>query len=247
MAIKYKTRAIIFKKEERNESDRDFLVFTDDFGRLDIHAKAIRKITSKLRGGIDIFSLSEIEFVQGRNQKTLTDAVTIKKFKNILGDFNKLKIVFQIADVLDNFIKGEEKDKETFNLLSEVFNRLDDSLLKIKNDGLAYQYFLWNFVSLQGYKSEVNNCASCRLKLSPYAVYFSGKEGGIVCGDCANKREAEGAEFCIKINSDVVKILRLIFKKDWDMISKLKIGQTSQKILSDLSENAISAFCPAHC
>jgi DNA repair protein RecO (recombination protein O) len=247
MAIKYKTRAIVFKKEDRNESDRDFSVFTDDFGRLNIRAKAVRKTASKLRGGIDIFSFSEIEFIQGRSQKTLTDAVTIKKFENILSDFNKLKIVFQIADVLDNFLKGEERDKETFNLLSEVFNRLDDRLLKIKNDGLAYQYFLWNFVSLQGYKSEVNNCVACRRKLNPYGIYFSNKEGGIVCSDCAKRKEDEGLELCIKINSDVVKILRLIFKRDWDMISRLKISQNSQKMLEDLSKNAISAFCPAHC
>jgi DNA repair protein RecO (recombination protein O) len=234
MTTKYKTRAFVFKKNDVNESDRVFSVFTEDFGRLDIHAKAIRKTVSKLRSGVDIFFLSEIEFIQGKNRKTLTDAVKIKKFENITGDLQKLKIVYQIADILDNFIKGQEKDKETFDLLIETFDKLEDGLLKIKNHQLAYQYFLWSFISFQGYKSEVDNCAVCRQKLNPYNIYFSSKEGGIVCKKCSDlDKESK------KINSDVVKILRLIFKKDWDTISKLKIEPASQKLLNDISENVI--------
>ncbi len=244
MTVRYKARVFVFKKENRNESDRVFSVFTDDFGRLDIYAKAIRKTVSKLRSGIDIFFLSEIEFIQGKNKKTLTDAVTIEKFDNIAGDLRKLKIVYQIADILDNFIKGQEKDKATFDLLVEVFSRLEDSSLKIKNHQLVFQYFFWNFISLQGYKSEVDNCASCHMKLNPHNIYFSNKEGGIICGNCAGKKN-EGFEPCRRINSDVAKILRLIFKKDWDTISKLKIEPSSQKLLEDISQTAGRAFCPS--
>ena len=71
MTLKYKTKALVFKKTDRNESDRVFSVFTENFGRLDIFAKAIRKNVSKLRSGIDIFFISDIEFIQGKNRKTL--------------------------------------------------------------------------------------------------------------------------------------------------------------------------------
>ena len=60
MAVHYKTKGFILKKEDRLESDRIFTVFTYDFGRIEIFGKAIRRIASKLKGGIDIFSLSEI-------------------------------------------------------------------------------------------------------------------------------------------------------------------------------------------
>ena len=83
MTTQYKTRAFVFKKNDRNESDRMFSVFTDEFGKLDIFAKAIRKINSKLRKDFDIFYFSDIEFVQGKNVKTLIDAARIKKFSEI--------------------------------------------------------------------------------------------------------------------------------------------------------------------
>jgi len=255
MTIRYKTRAFVFKKNNINESDRIFSVFTDDFGRLDIFAKAIRKNASKLRSGIDIFFMSEIEFIQGKNKKTLTDAAIIEKFDNICQDSEKFKIANRIGEILDNFIKGEEKDEDMFNLLNETFSKLNNfqfplnsaELQRAKSSGsisnfqLLYYYFVWNALSLLGYHSEVQRCASCNDKLIPYNIHFSSKEGGIICKKCLSKDK-----FAKKINSDIVKILRIILSKDWQTLSKLKIEPSSQKLLENISENAVNSFCPSH-
>jgi DNA repair protein RecO (recombination protein O) len=242
MSLKYRTRGFVFKKNERAESDQAFSVFTKDFGRLEITARAVRKITSKLRRDFDIFYLSEVEFIQGKNNKTLTDAVKIKKFNDTVKDLKSLKTICQIADVLDSFIKGQEKDEAIFYLLEETLNNLSANASKIKNQQLLFQYFFWNFLSSQGYKLEANNCAICRAKLNPYNVYFSNKEGGVVCKKCSLlDKNAQ------KINSDIVKILRLIFSKDWNTISKLKVQPASQKLLESVYESAVMAFCPVHC
>lgn len=243
MTLKYKTRGFIFKKNDVGDSDRVFSIFTDDFGRLDIFAKAIRKITSKLRGGIDSFFISEIEFVQGKNKKTLTDALAIKKFGSIYQDLETFKIAGRIGGVLDDFIKGEQADKEIFTLLNEVMEKLNGQEPIVKYQPLIFYYFLWSFLSLQGYHSEVKNCASCSDKLNPYNIYFSGKEGGIICKRCLNKN-GPSLDCIQRINSDVVKILRIILQKDWKTLSKLKIELSSRKLLAEVSENAIKSFCP---
>jgi len=83
MAAQYRTRGFVLTKEDRGEADQVFSVFTEDFGKIKIKAKSIRKIKSKLRSGIDLFCFSEVKFIQGRTVKTLTDAVVIEKFKDI--------------------------------------------------------------------------------------------------------------------------------------------------------------------
>ena len=242
MAVQYKTQAFVFKKMDRNESDGFFSVFTYDFGRLDIFAKAIRKITSKLRPDIDIFYFSDIEFIQGKSHKTLINAASINKFSNINMDLKRLEIVHKVANIIDSFIKGQEQDEETFKLLTDFLNKLDFCDLKIKNYQLIYQYFFWNFISSQGYKLEVNSCTVCREKLEPRNIYFSNKEGGIICKKClAVDKNA------MEINPDTVKILRLILRKDWEIIAKLKVEPYSQKILESISENAVHSFCPMYC
>ena len=235
MTTKHRTRGFVFKKTDVAEADRIFSVVTEDFGRLEIRGKAIRKINSKLRAGVDLFCFSEIEFIQGKNNKTLTDAIKIAKFGNMGKDMEKLKIVCLISDILDNFIKGQEKDKKLFDLLSNVFKNLESS----KKQDLVYHYFIWNFLSLQGYRSEVNFCALCRNKFNSHTIYFSVKEGGIICEKCLGAdKNAQN------INSDVVKVLRIIFKKDWDVLSRLKICQPSMDMLKEISEISLLASCP---
>lgn len=264
MTTKYKTKAFVFKKNNVNESDRNFSIFADDFGRLDIFVKAIRKNISKLRSGIDIFYISEIEFIQGKNKKTLTNAVVLEKFSNIYLDLEKFKIANKIGEILDVFIKGEEKEKEIFDLLNEVFKKLNDKNFRKTNYNLIYYYFLWNILSLLGYRSEVKKCVNCRQKLIPYNLYFSGKEGGVVCGKCTKQIINNQKNYPVKlvskydtlsnyvgqfnrVNSDIIKILRIILLKDWQVLSKLKVEPSSQKILSDISKNAINSFCPKYC
>ena len=241
MAIYYKTQGIIFKKKDISEADRVFSVFTYEFGRLEIVARAIRKITSKLRSGIEIFSLSEIEFIQGKNRKTLTDTIAIEKFSNIIQNPNKLKISYQIGEVLDSFIRGQEKDEDIFILLNETLNKLNNNKLQPPIIQLIYYYFLWNFLSTIGYHPEIKICVICRLKLNPDNLYFSNQDGGVICQNCLYSNiEVK------KINSDIVKILRLILRKDWKILSKLKIDTFSENLFYEISDNYYNHILSSH-
>jgi len=247
MAVYYRTRGFVFKKEDRSEADRVFAIFTEDFGKIEIRARAIRKIASKLRGGIDTFCFSEVEFIQGKNHKTLTDATALERFNGITQNFEKLIIFNKIAEVLDNFIKGQEKDEKLWNLISDIFYKLNNRQLTNNSQQLLYFYFLWNFFSELGYMPETKKCAKCHEKLNPYNLYFSNKEGGIICGNCVRKKtegliesetlRVERPEPCRRINSDIVKILRIILQKDWQILNRLKIEPSSLQLLKEISNN----------
>lgn len=208
MFVHYRTQGFILKKEDRGEADELFTVYTKDFGKLEILSKAIRKISSKLRSGAEIFYISEIEFIQGKGYKTLTDAIVIEKFKNIRRNLTRLGIAYQVADVLDNSVSGEQKDEHIWELTKEVFNKLNnwrvENSLKIGNHklGILYYYFFWNLISFLGYQPE--------LRLDS------------ICGK--------------KIDTDLAKILKIIIKKDWRVLSKLKITTMHLKLLKNISQ-----------
>ena len=201
MFLHYRTQGIILKKEDRGEADQLFTIYTKDFGKLEILARGIRKISSKLRSGADIFYFSEIEFVQGKIYKTLTDAILIEKFKNLIENLNKLKIAYEISELLDGLVIGQETDERIWQLLKEVFEKLNK--LEIRNWKLEiiYYYFFWNLVSLLGYQPEIKNC------------HLQGK----------------------KINCDIVKIIKVILKRDWQILPRLKLDFNHLKLLKDLS------------
>jgi DNA repair protein RecO len=203
--------------------------------------KAIRKIKSKLRAGAELFYLSEIEFIQGRNHKTLTDAISIERFKNIRKNLEKLKIAYQISQTADDLIKGQEKDQKIWNLLNETFNKLNiQELNKTRTglDSLIYYYFLWNLLSLLGYQIDLYNCVLCQKKLLPQKLHFSLKDRGIICLECF-KKVKRGQEIS-PVSPDVIKILRFFLKKDWQVLSRLRIAEPYEKSLKSVSENYLS-------
>lgn len=234
--VKYRTKGFVFKKVDKSEADRSFSVFTEDYGRLEILGRATRKINSKLRSGIDVFYFSEIEFIQGKNNKTLTDAI---KINNNVKNLRSLEVAGKITNVLDNFLRGQEKDEAILNLLNEIFSKLNDCLPPTTNCSLIYYYFLWNFLSILGYHPEVQKCAECSSNLQPENLYFSNKDGGVICEKCLINND--GVK---KINADFIKIIRLILKKDWQTLSKLKINEESKKTIEVISEEYLCYIMP---
>ncbi|MDP3991006.1 MAG: DNA repair protein RecO [Candidatus Nealsonbacteria bacterium] len=230
MSVYYRTQGFFIEKADQGESNQLFTIYTKDFGKLDTICRAVRKIKSKLRGGAELFYLSEVEFIQGKAYKTLTDSVLIERFPNIRGCFEKLVVARKISQALKRLVNGQEPDKEVWALLNEVFEKLDS-----QNSKFIYYYFLWNLFKILGYQPKLYQCALCLDKLRPEILYFGLAEGGVVCKKCFKEtREVE------KINAEAVKVLRLFVNRDWEILSRLKIDAGTQEFLEKVSENYLS-------
>lgn len=232
MATHYQTHGFVFKKSDRNEADRIFSIFTYDFGRLEIFAKAIRKIDAKLRGGIDTLYWSDIEFIQGKHNKTLIDARIIKKPQEIFSNPKALILATKITGVLDEIIKGAEKEESLFLLLQEVLGFLSNTEMSPKTYEIIYHYFIWNLFVCQGKMPDLYHCISCKEKLTPNSLRFSFANGGILCEKCK-----QVDMYATTISADVVKLLRILLKRDWQIISKITMQESvmnSLRLLSDM-------------
>ncbi len=230
MTTHYRTQGFVFGRQDRREADRIFSLFTQDFGKIEVTARAIRKIASKLKGGIDLFSFSTIEFVQGQKRNTLIDAVAVRSLPSLQEVPEKLVIASDAALILQSLLIGQESDQKLWQFVVDFFEKLDGVLLSPTNQGLWYSYFFWNVISILGYEPELSKCTVCLKPLNPRELYFSYQDGGMISDGCA----LAGKEVK-KINSDTVKLLRLIIKKEWDLLSKLKIDMPSLALLQDLS------------
>ena len=232
-----RTKGFFLEKKEYSADSRIFNVFTKDFGIIHIFGKAIRKIKSKLRAGTEIFSLSEIEFIQGKIYKTLTDVVLIDKFKNLKTDSDKLQVALRISKDINNLVHEEEKDNKIWQLLEETFQRLNTWKFKVGSWKLEiiYHYFFWNLISILGYKPELYYCHICRQKLSLENIYLFSKENGIICRSCFQKINKTDQELYSYININTIKILRIILKKDWGILKHLKIKEEDKNNLDSLS------------
>jgi len=208
------TFGFVFKEREFGEADKIFSIFSKDFGRIEVLGKSIRKVSSKLKFGIEIFSLSQIEFVQGKFQKILVGVQPFEKYKNLKKNLKKLIFAFKISEVLDSLIKGEEKDERIYGLIKEVFSKLNS--LSFKKEEVLYLYFFWNLLSFLGFKPQIDFCFFCKEK-EDSNFYFDFTLSNLVCEKCS-----KNVKIGKRIDKDSLKLLKVFLKGNIDLLERLK-------------------------
>ncbi|MDO8473960.1 MAG: DNA repair protein RecO [bacterium] len=157
MATHQRTKGIILQRRDVGEYDRVITAYTQDFGKLKLVAISARKITSKLRGGLEPLCLSELEFIEGRSRLVVTDAKSYERYGIIRGDLARLQTAFQVLDSVDRLVQGQEADLNIWELLSETLSFLNNSLV-IPQEALSQ--FNPRFFALLGYGGITKNYAT---------------------------------------------------------------------------------------
>lgn len=242
MFVHHRTKGIILKKVDLRETDQLFTIYTHKFGRVEILAKSIRKVVSKLKSGMQLFSLSDVEFIQGKRYKTLIGAISIDKFVNLRSNLARLNTMHKISELLDKLVYYDKPSENIWELLTDTLEELNEKKFDDKNLKLIYYYFSWNLFSCLGYRPELYNCSSCRNKLKPNNIFFIPMLGGVVCQDCY-KEKGLGISG-IMIDPETVKILRILMHNNWHTVSRMKVKNKHLESLH-IATTHYSLFLPA--
>jgi len=231
MSEKIKTLAFLVKKIPLGEKDENFVFFTKDFGRIEVLGRSIRKIDSKLRMQSELFNFLEIEFVQGRYQKILTDVFLISSFSKTKKYLYKIKYLYLICEKINDLIFGPEKDERIFYLLKEVFEKIENSFV-LKKICLYYLYFFWRFLFFLGWATDFYHCGLCQRKFEKGDIFLIEKENRFFCEKCYKKNNEKKVYLFSK---DLLKVLHLIFQMP-DFLDKIYIREELIKKLFSFSE-----------
>jgi len=125
MIQSYKTQGIILKRLNFSEADRLLTVFTKDLGKIKLLAKGIRKIQSKKRGHLELFTFANLQIAKAKNLDIITEADTINLFSHLKNNLNRLRIAYLLAELVDQLTAEEQEHPEVFDLLLDSFTILD--------------------------------------------------------------------------------------------------------------------------
>jgi len=149
----YKTQGIIIKNSNLGEIDRLITVYTNNFGKLVIKGKSIRKNQAKLKGHLELFLCSHLMIAPGRGFDIIAGAETIKNFSHLHKNLNCLFVAHYFSELIDKLIAGPEKDEDIWQLLLNSFEELDQKEVKIK---LIVNNFENKFSQFLGYGQQKN-------------------------------------------------------------------------------------------
>ncbi|MCC7290096.1 DNA repair protein RecO [bacterium] len=164
-------RVFVIKSINYSEADKVVTVFGRYRGKFAMLAKGIRKLTSKNRGNIQTFSISDVAYYQALGLPLL-----IESEQKAYVDFAQLKSVnAQRVLLMLNKLLPEEASNE----------KLFDSLEVIVNKGVTIEYvnkFRIIFLIAEGLLSDLSLCSKCGDKTQPMHIHKVSIES--ICNNC---------------------------------------------------------------
>jgi DNA repair protein RecO (recombination protein O) len=217
------TKGIVLSRTDYGEADRIITVLTPEQGKLRLMARGVRKAKSKLAGGIELFSISDLTYLAGRGEiGTLVSSRLDNHYVNIVKDIERVQLGYELIKITH---KATEDNPESayFQLLQQGFAALDDPAV---DQELIRLWFAAQLLSLAGHSPNLDTDTDGQ-KLE------AGKSYNFDFDTMSFAPQSQG-----RFKTEHIKVLRLLF----DGHSPIKLQQVtglnqSFKLLHPLIDN----------
>lgn len=124
MSKDIKTKSLVLRRTNYGEADRILNLITPD-GKFSVIAKSARQPRSRLAGGIELFTLSDIIIHQGRGELgILTSAKMHTFYQHILSDLNRLELATSLLRKVDR-LTNHYFSPDHFHLTAQILSGLN--------------------------------------------------------------------------------------------------------------------------
>jgi len=224
-----KTKGIIIKRSNLGDADKILTVYTRDYGKLQAIAKGVRKISSKLAGSLEPYSLVDFIFQDGKSLDTVTSAVIIEDASIISNSCSDVAKAHYFGELIDRLTEVGEKNSELFEVLRLALFRL----CQCDDNPFLLPFYELKTLDRLGYNPSVYHCVKCRHKLLARENYFSYADGGVVCADCQHLGLP-------KVSVEAIKVFRLIIESNISLIDRLKISPEVADEIERIIDNYVT-------
>jgi DNA repair protein RecO len=181
------TDGIILARTNYGEADKIITMLTSDHGKLRLIAKGVRRIKSKLAGGVELFSISRVTYIKGRSEiGTLVSARLEEHFGNIVKDIDRTMLGYDLIKQLDRNTEDQPED-DYFTLMKHVFTALNIPEIPME---VILPWFFMQLLRLSGHSPNLHtDTAGLRLaadltyEFDFDAMSFYPREGAAITAD----------------------------------------------------------------
>lgn len=219
------TKGIVLSRRDFGEADRIVTVLTADHGKLNFIAKGVRRPKSKLAGGIELFSVSDMTILPGKSELgTLISSRLDIHYADIAKDIQRTMLGYEILKQLNKLVE-DGADAEYFELLDTTLASLND--ISIHSD-LVELWFNSHLLTISGHALNLSSDAT----------------GSPLAADGSYGFDSETMAFVPQKNgaysANQIKLLRLATASAVpDVLARVQDGQQEAKNLVVLLKNSV--------
>ena len=179
---RYKATGIVLKRVDYGEYDRIITFLTEKHGKVSAMVKGVRKPKSRLAGGIELFSVSDLVFLEGRGDLDhVVSSRLVKHYRHILDDYDRMRIGYRAIELIEKLTE-DEAGEEYFELLKRTFEELDDTETHL---ALIESWYYLQLLILLGRQPNLKQDSN-GAELEESGVYLFHPEDGFVPHESGN-------------------------------------------------------------
>ncbi|MGB4967415.1 MAG: DNA repair protein RecO [Candidatus Saccharimonadales bacterium] len=187
-----KTVGIVISRVNYGEADRIVTVLTPDYGKVSLMVKGARRAKSKLAGGVELFSVSEIVFMQGKSSlHTLVSARLERHYGHITADLSRTMYGYEVLKAVHK-ITEENAEPAYYSLLQQVLGALDNFSVAIE---LIRVWFDARLLAITGYTPNFSTDRSGQALVAATRYMFDFDSMALFASENGVYRESE-IKFC---------------------------------------------------
>lgn len=143
----FSSEGIVLGRKNFGESDRIISILSKDRGRVALIAKGVRRLTSKKRGHLEVFSHIKFQAIATGGLSIISEVETVDDYKEIRKSLAKVSLAYYFVEVIGKSTNEEEKNDKLYKLISTYFSKLrnEKKLKTLRKD------FIYDIVTCLGF------------------------------------------------------------------------------------------------
>ncbi len=219
-------KGIILTRTDFAERDRILTVLTRENGKVRLIAKGVRSAKSKLAGGVELFSESDLGFIVGKGDVyTLASSRLVRHFGNIVQDYDKTQLAYEALKTINKVVE-DGHGQEYYPLLLATLGYLDKKSLSRE---VTSTWFYLRLLDITGHSINLKTAADDK-KLASAKKYAFDYDKNCFFPD-------EGGVF----SQQAVKLLRVVRDSNKPVSANLSAAEQTNinQLLVHAAEEAI--------
>ena len=222
---------------ERNigENDRFIDILTAEYGVVELCVKGAQKITGKNNASTQLLAYSKFCISRRHEIYYLNSSEPVKIFYKLRLDMKKLALASYFIEISKLCVTTGQSAKDAMSLLLNTLHFLSEDL---RSPEFLKSVFEMRFMSEIGLLPQLIGCRDC-YKYEADEMYFMIDRACLLCGEHFEYRDFEENYYHVKLTKTVLHTLRFICLAEMKRVFNFKIGEESQKLLSEVTEKYI--------
>lgn len=224
------TEGIILRQTKTVNGRRMVLLFSKKYGKINVGTSINEKGRGKSALAMRPFTYGRYELFKSRSSYNINSAEVLKSYYKIGEDVDKYMHSSYVLEFTEKLLNDEQPSQGIFHLILDFFSVMETRQKKHSTIVLGYQV---QSLKRMGVMPQLEICARCGEENDP--LFFSVKDGGIICTSCGKNLEISANDSLIyPIDFGIVDILKYFSVNPLKGFENLALAEDAERQLQTI-------------